>query len=201
MRVRAPDGRQQSRRLLCSLLKPAAQSSCSPTATKRSSGNLSSSGGVIANVPPTALRRIPGAQSNMALPPRPRLSLIQRAISASRSTSAQPPQPPQPPQPNSDPTPLPPKITQIPDRLRSLEPADPPLIPIQDPVFITRDAATILGLKSDRLEKWRQRGLGPDYLRYPNGYVRYELSALNNFKSDNRIRPSRKPRRGSRQEP
>lgn len=135
----------------------------------------------------------------MPLPPRPRLSLIQRAISANRPTSTQPDQPPQP---NSDQTPPPPRVSQVPERLRSLEPADPPIITIEDPVFNTRDAATILGVKPDRLEKWRQRDQGPDYLQYEDyGYVRYENSALKEFKSRHRIRPSRRPRRERRQEP
>ena len=133
----------------------------------------------------------------MALPPRPRLNQIQRAVSANRSTFAQP----QPSQPNSNSTAHPSKVTQIPERLRSLEPTDPPLIPIEDPVLNTGDAATILGVTPDRLEKWRQRGLGPDYLQYEDhGYVRYELSALNEFKARHRIRPSRGPRRERRRQ-
>ena len=128
----------------------------------------------------------------MTLPPRPRLFQIQTAVNANRSASSQSQQ--QPPRPNTDSTALPPKVTQIPKRLRSLEPAEPPLIAIEDPVFNTPDAATILGLKSDRLEKWRQRGMGPDFLRYPDGYIRYEHSALNEFKARHRIRPSRRRR-------
>jgi hypothetical protein len=134
----------------------------------------------------------------MALPPRLRLTQIQRVVSANGSTSAQPQQSSQP---NSDPTPPSPKVTHIPERLRSLEPEDPQLIAIQDPVFNTRDAATILGVTPDRLEKWRQRGMGPDYLQYEDhGYVRYELSAMNEFKARHRIRPSRGPRRERRRQ-
>jgi hypothetical protein len=133
----------------------------------------------------------------MALPPRPRLAQIQRAAGANGSTSAQP----QPPQSNSNSTAHPSKAMQIPERLRSLEPADPPLIPIEDPVLNTADAATILGATTSRLEKWRQRGMGPDYLQYEeSGYVRYELSALNEFKARHRIRPSRGPRRERRRQ-
>jgi hypothetical protein len=59
----------------------------------------------------------------------------------------------------------------------------------------------VLGVKPDRLEKWRQRDRGPDYLQYEeSGFVRYELSALNEFKARHRIRPSRNPRRQRRQE-
>jgi len=134
----------------------------------------------------------------MALPPRPRLSLIQRApiVNGSTSTSSQPQQPSRH---SSDPITPTSRVTQVPERLRSLEPADPPVITIENPVFITSDAAQILGLTADRLEKWRQRGKGPDYLRYEEyGYVRYELSALEDFKARHRIRPSREPRRDRR---
>src|SRR5207248_4077767 len=48
-----------------------------------------------------------------------------------------------------------------------------------DPVFGTVDAAEFLGLDTENLKKWRQRGQGPDYLQYgPGGPVFYTLGGL-----------------------
>lgn len=134
----------------------------------------------------------------MPLPPRPRLSQIQSAVVDNRSSCSQPPELPSR---TSDPTTVLPEVTPVSERLRTLEPADPPLITILDPVFNTADAATILGVTPDRLEKWRQRAKGPNYLQYERyGHVRYELNALNAFKASHRIRPSRERRGGRRRE-
>jgi len=91
-----------------------------------------------------------------------------------------------------------PEVTEIPFRLKSLEPAIPAQVANDDPVFMTSDAASILGITADRLYKWRQRDQGPDYLHYPGDYIRYELSALIEFKSTHRVRPSRQPHPGRR---
>jgi hypothetical protein len=100
------------------------------------------------------------------------------------------PNPPEPTPAKSRPVP---KVTPIPYRLRKLEPIDPAEIINDDPVFKTPDAARILGVRVDRLEKWRQRGQGPDYLRYDRFDIRYELSALIQYKAAHRVRSSRQP--------
>ena len=90
------------------------------------------------------------------------------------------------------------KVTPVPYRLRKLEPIDAAEFINDDPVFETPDAARILGVRVERLEKWRQRGQGPDYQRYDDGEIRYELSALVQYKATHRVRASRQPRSGKR---
>jgi len=81
-------------------------------------------------------------------------------------------------------------------RLRQLAAVEPVELVIDDPVFNTEDAAKILGMKGHRLEKWRQRGMGPEYLQYDQDGIRYELSSLVAFKASRRVRPSRQPHPG-----
>ena len=81
-------------------------------------------------------------------------------------------------------------------RLRQLAAVEPVEQVIDDPVLNTEDAATILGLRPARLEKWRQRGMGPEYLQYDQDGIRYELSSLVAFKASRRARPSRQPHPG-----
>jgi hypothetical protein len=97
--------------------------------------------------------------------------------------------------PISDTGNIPPQRTEIPERLRRIEPSDPPYFNSNiDPVFEVRYAARILGISQDLLEKWRQRGQGPDYLQYgKNGPVRYELSALKAYMENHRIHPAHRP--------
>jgi hypothetical protein len=131
----------------------------------------------------------------MSIPTTPR---VQQELTARNANTANPPKP-YPTQPTSGATAPAPTVTEIRQRLRCLEPTDPVKVANVDPVFDSIDAATILGVKLERLVKWRQRDKGPDYLRYDQyGPVRYELSALNAFKSSNRIRPSRQRNRGRR---
>ena len=54
-----------------------------------------------------------------------------------------------------------PAATQIPLSLRRLEPAKPFNVINDDPVFEVREAAAILGLSKELLDKWRERGQGP----------------------------------------
>ena len=135
----------------------------------------------------------------MKIPLSSQLARIQQASTANRSNPAKP-QPTQPSTATDAPTPK--QVAEISSRIRELEPAVPPLIAADDPVFNTPDAAQILGVRADRLIKWRQRRQGPEYLQYEHrGPVRYELSALIAFKAAHRVRPSRQPhpgRRGSR---
>lgn len=131
----------------------------------------------------------------MNIPPNSRLAKILQARAANR-VKPNKPQPCKPVPGVNAPTP---KAPEIPERLMQLEPDEPPVFINPDPVFNTSDAATILGVEPSRLEKWRQRSQGPDYLQYEKcGYVRYELSALIAFKAAHRIRPSRQPRVGRR---
>ena len=131
----------------------------------------------------------------MNIPQNSPLTRILKARAANRTNLPKP----QPAQPAPDAGATTPNVTEIPLRLRELEPAEPPLVVVDDPVFNTRDAAQILGLKADRLMKWRQRGQGPDYLQYEqSGDIRYELSALIAFKAAHRVRPSRQPHPGRR---
>ena len=129
----------------------------------------------------------------MPIPPSSRLAKILNARNLNRTKPKQP-QPPQDAPTAGKPAP---KIAEIPSRVRELEPAE--ASPVDDPVFNTSHAAQILGLSTDRLMKWRQRGQGPAYLQYKqNGSVRYELSALIEFKAAHRVRPSRQPHPGRR---
>jgi hypothetical protein len=91
---------------------------------------------------------------------------------------------------------LSPTVTQIPLSLRRLEPAKPFNVINDDPVFEVREAAAILGLSKELLEKWRVRNQGPDYIQYggPGGPVRYRYSALEAYKAVHIVHPSRQPR-------
>jgi hypothetical protein len=70
-----------------------------------------------------------------------------------------------------------------------------PLLAYDDnPVFNQYGAAEILGVTAQCLKKWRQRNQGPDYLQYGGGGpVRYELSALMEFRAVNRVKVNSKP--------
>ena len=50
-----------------------------------------------------------------------------------------------------------------------------------DPLFNTKQAAALLGLSHQTLEKWRSLGIGPSYLKLGNKAVRYRRSALLTF--------------------
>jgi hypothetical protein len=105
---------------------------------------------------------------------------------------------PQPTKPEVEPVAPSSRVAEIPNRLRRLEPAKPIEVAEDDPVFDTHDAAIILGVLQSRLEKWRKRDQGPDYLWYDDDFPRYELSALIQFKAAHRIRPSRQAHPGKR---
>jgi hypothetical protein len=105
---------------------------------------------------------------------------------------------PRPTPPVEEPIVVSSRVAEIPSRLRRLEPAKPIEVAYVDPVFDTHDAAIILGVLQSRLEKWRQRDQGPDYLWYDDDYPRYELSSLIEFKASHRIRPSRQAHPGKR---
>lgn len=58
-----------------------------------------------------------------------------------------------------------------------------PEIP-KDRMLTTKQAATILGMSADSLKKWRQRGKGPQFSRYPDGAIRYRLTVIMKFLED-----------------
>jgi hypothetical protein len=60
---------------------------------------------------------------------------------------------------------------------------------IDNPALTENGAAAFLGLTSDCLKKWRQRGRGP---YDQSGPVRYELSALQAYKAAHRVHVSSK---------
>jgi len=131
----------------------------------------------------------------LQIPPKSQLARILKARAANRTN----PPKPQPPQPAPEAPAPDPKILHIPERLRDREPLVAKSFIDDDPVFKTGDTARILGVEPSRLEKWRQRDQGPDYLQYEkSGSVRYEFSALVAFKAAHRVRPSRRPHPGRR---
>ena len=64
------------------------------------------------------------------------------------------------------------------------------------PVFEAGDAAEILGVSQELLEKWRQRGQGPSYYQYegPRGPVRNPARELRAYQEAHLVRPSRRSR-------
>jgi hypothetical protein len=71
----------------------------------------------------------------------------------------------------------------------------PAVIPIEttpipiDPMFDTWQAAEVLGVSHDRVKKWRYYGQGPQFVRYPDGGIRYRLSAIKKFLDDHAVDP------------
>jgi hypothetical protein len=130
----------------------------------------------------------------MNIPPTSQLARILKARAANPTN----PPVPQPLQPAPKATVPGPNVTEIPYRLKRLEPTEPPAIINEDPVFDTLDAAAYLGVLPSRLQKWRQRDQGPDYLRYPGNDIRYELSSLAIYRVARRVRPSSQPNPGRR---
>ena len=72
-----------------------------------------------------------------------------------------------------------------------------PVVPIErtpipvDAMLDTWDAAEVLGISHARLKKWRARGQGPQFVRYPDGCIRYRLSDLMKFLEVNTVYPPR----------
>jgi len=54
-------------------------------------------------------------------------------------------------------------------------------VPPEDPLLTTRQAAVILKVSVESLKKWRQRGIGPAFVKYDSGAVRYQLSVVLQF--------------------
>jgi len=51
------------------------------------------------------------------------------------------------------------------------------------------NAGRVLGVKGNTLRKWRQLGIGPDYIRLSNRCVRYRHEDLMRFLESRRITP------------
>jgi hypothetical protein len=64
-----------------------------------------------------------------------------------------------------------------------------PLAPI-DPMLTKFQVSELLDESFEVLEKWRKRpGTGPKFVRYPNGDIRYRLSAVMKFLEEHTVRP------------
>ncbi len=58
-----------------------------------------------------------------------------------------------------------------------------------DRMLNTPSAAYILGVTDEALKKWRQRSQGPEFVRFPNGDIRYRQSVVLKFREDHTVRP------------
>ena len=63
------------------------------------------------------------------------------------------------------------------------QPIDLPAIPV-DRLLTTRQVAKVLGVSIETLKKWRQRHKYLEFVRFPDGCVRYKLSAVQKFIDD-----------------
>jgi hypothetical protein len=54
-------------------------------------------------------------------------------------------------------------------------------MPAVDYAIPTRRAAEMLGVSVETMKKWRQRGNGPAFSKYPDGAVRYRISDVVKF--------------------
>ncbi len=57
-------------------------------------------------------------------------------------------------------------------------------VPIWDPLLTTRETGVVMKVSVEALKKWRQRRVGPPFIKYPTGAVRYRLSAVHKFIND-----------------
>ena len=64
-------------------------------------------------------------------------------------------------------------------------PPQPPKleVPPGDPLLTTREAAVLLRVSVEGLKKWRQRGIGPAFIKYDSGAVRYQLSVVLQYRT------------------
>ena len=98
-----------------------------------------------------------------------------------------------------------PGLTTIPRRTTPNGPKNiPGVAPSEQPITLqslplerlltTRQAAPILSESIDTLKKWRQRGLGPAYIKYESGVIRYRLSDLWQYLDDHTVECSSRKR-------
>ncbi len=89
---------------------------------------------------------------------------------------------------NSKATPKPSTSNNDTHRTRAMLPSQPPpeqpisLLPINlEPLLTTKQVAAILKIKVGTLKKWRQRSKHLDFIRFPNGSIRYRLTTIRTF--------------------
>ncbi len=59
-----------------------------------------------------------------------------------------------------------------------------------DSILTKFQVSDLLDESFEVLEKWRKRaGTGPEFVRYPNGEIRYRLSAVMKFIEEHTVRP------------
>src|SRR4051812_30166555 len=78
-------------------------------------------------------------------------------------------------------------------RQMPMEPVAPLKLAVEvvkvDPKLTTKQAAVFLGRTADALKKWRQReGMGPTFIRHPDGGIFYKLSELKKFEEKYSVR-------------
>lgn len=56
-----------------------------------------------------------------------------------------------------------------------------------DRMLTTAQASAVLGKDVETLKKWRQRRIGPKYVKYPDGTIRYRLSTIMKFLDDHTV--------------
>ena len=57
--------------------------------------------------------------------------------------------------------------------------------------FKTKQAADVLGVSAVSLEKWRQRGIGPEFQKFGIRTVRYHIDALTEYQTNSTVKPVR----------
>lgn len=64
-----------------------------------------------------------------------------------------------------------------------------PNLTVEVPVMLTaEEAAEYLNVKKDTLAKWRQLGVGPQYVKVNQNYIRYPAEAILEWFRENMIR-------------
>jgi hypothetical protein len=114
--------------------------------------------------------------------------------SAVSSTSAVPREKVQLPAPTTPTSATPNGPKSSPDAAPSEQPITLHPLPL-DLSLTTRQAAQYLNVSVEAMKKWRQRGVGPAYVRYEGWAIRYPLSALVQYQNERTVKPSSKQRR------
>jgi hypothetical protein len=68
------------------------------------------------------------------------------------------------------------------------QPSHAPTVTPDDPLLTSREAAVIMKVSVESLKKWRQRLVGPAFIKYDTGAVRYQLSVLLQYVRDCKAR-------------
>lgn len=56
-------------------------------------------------------------------------------------------------------------------------------------IIRTAEAAEILGVSQELLRKWRERKIGPKYIEYESGAIRYKRSAVEAYRDRSEREP------------